>query len=114
MNGRMSSVRLIGDRDTVLAFALGGVPGSVVHTSEEARAAIDAAVREVQSDGPATRQPLLLLVTHGTAQRVRDDLDRIMLDPGAPLVLEIPGVGEALGESPVERFVQRVLGVHLK
>ena len=39
-------IQVLGDRDTVLAFALGGVPGRAVQTGDEARAAIDAMVRD--------------------------------------------------------------------
>ncbi|HSP96581.1 MAG TPA: V-type ATP synthase subunit F [Candidatus Dormibacteraeota bacterium] len=109
----MTPIRVLGDRDTVLAFQLGGVPGQVVQTAAEARAALDAAVAEVHREGGPARRPVLLLVTHGTAERIREDLDRAMLDPAGPLVLEIPGLGEATGERPVERFVERVLGLHL-
>ena len=109
----MTPISVIGDRDTVLAFQLGGVPGQVVQTAEEARAAIDAAVAAMQHDGGPARHPLLLLVTGGAAARIRADLDRVMLDPAGPLVLEIPGFGEPMGERPVERFVERVLGIRL-
>lgn len=106
-------MQVIGDRDTVLAFELGGVPGQVVQTAEEARAAIEAAVSAVRAGGGPVRRPALLLVTHATAKRIRDYLDRIILDPTGPLVLEIPGLVDPLGERPVERFVERVLGVRL-
>lgn len=104
---------VVGDRDTVLAFQLGGVPGQVVHTAEEARAAVAATVAALRRDGGPARQPPLLLVTRGTAERIREYLDRVMLDPAGPLVLEVPGFGEPTGERPVERFVERVLGIHL-
>jgi len=106
-------IQVLGDRDTVLAFALGGVPGSAVRTGDEARAAIDAVVREVRESGGPVAQPHLLLVTQGVADSVRDYLDMVILDANGPLVLEIPGMGEPLGQSPAESFVQRVLGVHL-
>ena len=103
---------VVGDRDTVLTFQLGGVPGQVVHTADEACATIAEVVAAVHRDGGPARRPVLLLVTRGTAERIRTYLDRVMLDPGGPLILEIPGLGEP-GERPVERFVERVLGIHL-
>jgi len=106
-------IQVLGDRDTVLAFALGGVPGRAVQTGDEARAAIDAMVREVRESGGTVAHPRLLLVTLGVADSVRDHLDAVILDANGPLVLEIPGLGEPLGQSPAESFVQRVLGVHL-
>jgi vacuolar-type H+-ATPase subunit F/Vma7 len=109
----MTPIEVVGDRDTVLAFQLGGVPGRIVETAEEARAAVAAAVAAVHRDGGPARRPVLLLVTRGTAEPIREYLDRVILDRAGPLVLEIPGFGEPAGERPVERFVERVLGMHL-
>jgi vacuolar-type H+-ATPase subunit F/Vma7 len=109
----MVPIQIIGDADTVLAFDLGGIPGQVAETAEAAYAAVESVVSDLRHNGGLGRRPALLLVTHGVAGRVRDELDRLILDPNAPLVLEIPGAGEPLGESPVERFVERVLGIEL-
>ncbi len=109
----MSPIQVLGDAETVLAFALGGIPGRVVRTVDEARAAMESAVSDVHAAAAAERQPVLLLVTQGTAELIRTDLNRVMLDSRGPLVLEIPGFGESLGRSSLERFVQRVLGVRL-
>ena len=109
----MTSIEVLGDRDTVLAFRLGGVRGRAVETADEARAAMDAAVAAVQREGGFVRRPMLLLVTHGVAERVREYLHQFMLDPAGPLVIEIPGLGESTTKRPVEDFVARVLGVHL-
>jgi vacuolar-type H+-ATPase subunit F/Vma7 len=115
--GRMpivgAPIAIVGDRDTVLAFQLGGVPGQAVHSADEACAAIAEVVAAVHRDGGPTRLPVLLLVTWGTASGIRSYLDEVMVDPGGPLILEIPGLGEPTGERPVERFVERVLGIHL-
>ena len=109
----MTPIEVLGDRETVLAFQLGGVPGRVVQSAEETRAALDAAVAAARGGGGAEHRFALLLVTHGAAERVRADLDRVILDPTGPLVIEIPGLGETAGQRPVERFVERVLGMHL-
>ena len=108
----MNSLQVIGDADTVLAFALGGVAGTVVHTAEEARAAVGAVVTTVRHAGGPVRQPALLLVTYGTAARIRDYLDGVSLDPNGPLILEIPGVGDPPARGRVDSVVERVLGVH--
>jgi len=107
----MEPVRVLGDRDTVLAFTLGGVPGRVVQTADEARAAVDAAVREVRDGGGSVHRPLLLLITEPTAERIRDYLDHLVLQANGPLVLEIPGFGAGKGQRQAERFVRRVLGI---
>ena len=109
----MNAIQVIGDADTVLAFALGGIPGQVVRTAEEARTALEAVVTAVHHGGGPVQQPTLLLITSGTAERIRDALDTAILDPNAPLILEFSGFGDTPGASPVERFVGRVLGVHL-
>lgn len=109
----MNPLYVIGDADTVLAFALGGVPGQVVHSADDARAAIEAVVATVHHAGGPTHQPTLLLVTTATAERIRDYLDTVGLDANAPLILEFTGFSDPPTESRVERFVGRVLGAHV-
>lgn len=108
----MNPVSIVGDSRTVLAFALGGVPGRAAGTAAQTRAALEAAVAEARTAAPGARAALLL-VTRGAANFVREELDLLTLDPTAPLIVEIPGFGEPAGESRVERFVERVLGVRL-
>jgi len=109
----MTAVELIGDADTVLAFALGGVPGHVTQTAEDTAAAVAAVVARVRDAGGVLRCPTLLLLTHGAAGMIRGYLNEIMLDPAAPVVLEVPGFDESLTDSPLAGFVRRVLGVPL-
>ena len=109
----MNPIHVIGDPDTVLAFALGGVPGQVVHSADDARAAVDEIVNAVRRAGGPVHHPTLLLVTSAAAARIRSHLDAVMLDANAPLILELPVFNDPPCKSPVERFVDRVLGVHL-
>lgn len=109
----MNAVQVVGDADTVLAFRLGGIPGHVVHSASEARAAMAAVAEQLRGAGGPARQPVLVLVTQETAQLMREYLNAVILDPSGPLVLEIPGFGAATGGRPLERFVERVLGVRL-
>ena len=109
----MTTVELVGDADTVLAFALGGVPGHVVQTAGEAEMTVASVVRRVRDAGGLLSCPTLLLITHSAAALIRGYLNTVMLDPAAPVVLEIPGFGEALDVSPLAGFVRRVLGVPL-
>ena len=106
----MDPIQLIGDADTVLAFRLGGISGQAVSTAAAARDAIDRIVEAVHQEGGPLAAPVLLLVTHGTAERIRPYLEAVTLDPTAPLVLEIPGVGEEIGYNPVGTIVRRLLG----
>ena len=109
----MSAVQVLGDANTVLAFALGGVPGRVVRTAADARAAVTAILTAAHAPAEAGQAPTLLLVTSRVAELARDVLEPASLDAHGPLVLEIPGFGEAPGRDPVGDFVERVLGVHL-
>ncbi len=107
----MNPLQLIGDRDTVLALSLGGIPGEVATDAGAARAALERHRQEIAGAGGMARQPSLLLITSGVARLIRDLLAELILDPEAPLILEIPGFGEAGGEAGAEKFVRRVLGL---
>lgn len=109
----MTPIQIIGDEHTILAFALGGIPGHVARTPDEARRIIEMIISEVRQHGGPARHPALLLVTQGTAERIRDYLDEVTLDATGPLILEIPGFEEPQGRSSATRFVARVLGMHL-
>ncbi len=109
----MNAVQIIGDANTVLAFALGGITGQVAQSAEEARAAVESVVDAVHHAGGPVQCPTLLLVTSATAQRIRGYLDAVMLDASGPLILEFPGFGDAPSTGPVERLIDRVLGVSL-
>jgi vacuolar-type H+-ATPase subunit F/Vma7 len=109
----MTAIQVIGDADTVLAFGLGGIAGNVVQSADEARAAIDAVITAVRHAGGPAKLPTLLLITTGTAERIRDYLDAVMLNANGPLILEFTGFDDPPSASPVERFVGRVLGAHL-
>lgn len=110
----MTSLRVLGDRETVLAFRLGGVPGRVVRTREETLSALAEVVRELgAANATSAREPVLVVITSGAAAPARAEVDRLALDEAGPLVLEIPGFAEPLGENPIQRFVGRVLGVRV-
>ncbi|HEX7410036.1 MAG TPA: V-type ATP synthase subunit F [Candidatus Binatia bacterium] len=109
----MKPLQVIGDADTVLVFALGGVPGRVVHSADEARTAIEEVVNEVHAAGGPKQRPVLLVVTNGIAGRIRDYLRHAMLDASGPVILEVPGFGESPDGGSVQRFVERTLGLRL-
>ncbi|HUI26332.1 MAG TPA: V-type ATP synthase subunit F [Candidatus Kryptonia bacterium] len=108
----MKGIHVIGDADTVLAFALGGVSGSTVTTAAEVRVALAAATDVVRAQSRTARQPLLLLVSRAAATLVGDELRTMTLDPKAPLILVIPGYAER-GGGVADDFVERALGVRL-
>jgi vacuolar-type H+-ATPase subunit F/Vma7 len=109
----MTPIHVIGDAETVLAFAVGGVSGHVVSRADEARSVFETLGDAMHDGGGPSRQPVLVFVTQGTARLIRSFLDQLILDATGPLVVEIPGVGETLGEARAEWLVERVLGVHL-
>lgn len=109
----MSPLLVVGDADTVLAFALGGISGRVVRSAADARRAVTDAIDVMRANGASGGAPRLLVITCRIAEMVRDILDPAVLNEHGPLVLEIPGFDEAPGRDPVGQFVERVLGVRL-
>ncbi len=105
-------IEVVGDRETVLAFALGGVPGRVVLAAAEAPAVVEAAIAAARdrAAADASHPARILLVTSSVAAGTRDVIDRATLDPNAPLVLEIPGFADRPAKSRVGHFLERVLG----
>jgi vacuolar-type H+-ATPase subunit F/Vma7 len=106
----MKALYVIGDPHTVLAFALGGIPGDAVHSAAEARAALDAVADRQREAGGPQRAPILVLVTHTVSAWIRAAIDAMIIDARAPLVLEIPGFGEPPNALHADRFVERILG----
>ena len=73
---------VIADTETVLAFRSVGVHGQEVHTAQEARAAIEAALRDSTVG--------VVIITDAIAQAIRSDVNRIRFEEPRPLVVEIP------------------------
>jgi vacuolar-type H+-ATPase subunit F/Vma7 len=109
----MSPIQVIGDANTVLAFALGGVPGTVAQDSADAVAAIQSLRDAVGMQPTPARSPVVLLVTQQVADSIREHLKALLLETRSVLVIEIPGFGEAPGVNPLRRFVEKVLGVRV-
>ena len=74
-------IAVIADPDTVLAFRLAGVEGRVAHSAAEVAALVDQLRREEIG---------LMLITEALADENRKLLEKILLEPGGPLILEIP------------------------
>jgi vacuolar-type H+-ATPase subunit F/Vma7 len=109
----MSPIQVVGDADTVLAFVLGGVPGTVAQDSADALAAIESVRDAVGEQAGPTRSPVVLLVTQHVADSIREHLNALVLEARSVLVIEIPGFGEVPGVNALRRFVEKVLGVRL-
>ena len=102
----MNPLVVLGDADTVLAFALGGIRGHVAQSVEQAQAAWHHLFGEESMRDP----PGLVLVTHAVAAHLRDELSQARRQAAGPLVVEIRGFAEPPQESTSARLVGRTLG----
>ena len=102
----MNPLVVLGDADTVLAFALGGIRGHVAQSLEQAQGVW----RNLFDAGSTSEPPGLVLVTHTVAVHLRDELAQVQRQAAAPLVVEIRGFAEAPQESTSARLVGRMLG----
>lgn len=95
------SIFVLGSREVVTAFALGGMRGRAVRRRSEALDALDQL-------GPVR----LLILEEDVAETIREEVNRLKLDPRAPLVVEIPGFYGRLEErkTPLE-MVREALGI---
>jgi V/A-type H+/Na+-transporting ATPase subunit F len=101
------SIFVLGSREVVAAFALGGMRGRAVAGPEETLA--------VLADLTGGGLPVnVLVIEEGVAEGVREDIERLKLSPGAPLVVEVAGVGgpRERRKTPLE-FVQEALGIRI-
>ena len=80
---------VIGDEDTVIGFRFAGVPGEIVGTADEARAALARLARE----GNVT----ILIIADAIADLIRAEVNALRFGFELPLVVEVPGPG---GPSP--------------
>jgi len=80
---------VIGDEDTVLGFRFAGVPGEVVQTPDQARAALERFKRP--------GDVVILIVTETVADMAREEVNALRFDFELPLLVEVPGPG---GPSP--------------
>ncbi len=95
---------ILADEDTALGFSLAGVQGIIVNTPDETRTAFDEIVRQHDVG--------ILLITERVAQQIRETVDRWILSPGTPIVLEIPDSrGPMEGRRTPHEFVKSAIGV---
>jgi vacuolar-type H+-ATPase subunit F/Vma7 len=78
---------VIADAETVLAFALAGLKGQSVTSETEVPTLLANLTREEAG---------LVLITETLAVNNREAIERVLLDPGRPLIVEIPGSGGPL------------------
>jgi len=80
-------IAVIGDTDTVLAFRLAGLEGRVARSGAELPPLIDQLRREDIG---------LMLITEALVEENRELVEKILLEPGGPLILDIPDFREPM------------------
>ncbi|WP_456431615.1 V-type ATP synthase subunit F [Thermosulfuriphilus sp.] len=96
MSGR---IFVIADKRTSLAFALAGIDSRPVESPEESQEILQNLSPEVS----------LVLITESLAEKNRRLIDRLLLKPGGPLILEIPDTNGPHQRSRVTDKIARLL-----
>ena len=95
----------IGDENAILGFSLIGIEGETPRSVEEARSALEEAVK--------MDRVKIVLITESWAAAMRERVDQLKRQMAAPLVLEIPGSGlEAEGQS-LQELVEEEVGIRV-
>lgn len=81
------NIVVIADPKTCLAFSLAGLEVHAVDSATEVLPILESLHRE---------QTGLVLMSEPLADKNREVVQRLILEPGGPLILEIPAVGEPL------------------
>lgn len=99
-------VYVLGSREVVAALALAGLPGREIATRSE--------LHGVLADPVVAAQTRILVLEESTARLDREEIDRMKLDAGGPLVVEIPGIRGPSGDqrTPLD-LVRQALGINL-
>ena len=96
----------IGSEDLAIGFQFVGVPGTVVHTEQEAREAF----RQVTRRGEAK---ILVLSEDVAAMIPREVLDWQM-GGDYPLIVEVPGIGgHQAGRTSLVDSIRNAVGIHV-
>lgn len=91
----------IGDKDTVLGFALAGVKHlRTVETREESKAAFDELLNEDLG---------VIIITDSIAELLRKEIDR--LQSVYPVIVEVPSKHRVMREDPINELIKRAIGV---
>lgn len=101
------SIFVLGSPELVAAFALGGMAGRTVGDPEETLAALEEVVG-------GARPVHLLAIEEAVAESVREEIERLKLSPGGPLVVEVAGFRgpQERRKTPLE-LVQEALGIRI-
>ncbi|MEG1837144.1 MAG: V-type ATP synthase subunit F [Synergistaceae bacterium] len=94
------------NHDSLVGMRLAGVPGCLVHNSEEAFAAINEALKR--------KDLAILAVTEKAAEMAQDIIQQLRERGELPLVVEIPDrFGTKRGADFLTKYVQEAIGVKM-
>jgi len=97
---------VIGDRETVLGFALAGVEGEVVDTPEQTAEALQQAFNK---EGLG-----IIIIPERVASEIRNQIDRYVYKTTFPLIIEIPDrTGPMEGRASIRDLIRSAVGIHL-
>ena len=100
------SIIVLGSHEVVTAFALGGLIGRVVRN----RADVLAALEDLSSRQSAE----VLVIQQEFSDLAGKAIDRLRLDPLAPLIVEVSGFsGPSEGRRTARDIVKKALGIRL-
>lgn len=91
---------VIADPETYLAFALAGIKGEAVESESEVSTALQNVDR---------KEIALVLITERLAQKNREVINRILLEPDDLLIVEIPDTHGPVSER--EKASERILSL---
>jgi len=99
-------IYVLGDKNTVLGFALVGISGKVVASQESLARVLDEQLK---------RSDLrLLFITQQAAALDRERMDQIRSASSlSPLIVELPGTEPVAGGRTLREFIQHVVGIDL-
>ncbi len=97
---------VLASREVVVALALAGLSGRHIRDRE--------ALLSVLEDSETLDRVRILIVEEEVAQMAPETIDRMKLDPSAPLIVEIPGVAGAAEDrrTPLD-LVRQALGINI-
>jgi V/A-type H+-transporting ATPase subunit F len=97
---------VIGDRDTVLGFALAGVDGEIVDSAEQTQKALTLAFQKEDLG--------VIIIPERTASEVRHQIDQYVYKTTFPLIIEIPNrLGPMEGRGSIRDLIRTAVGIHI-
>jgi vacuolar-type H+-ATPase subunit F/Vma7 len=97
---------VIADEDTVLGFRYAGVPGEVVESAAEARAAFERVTKPQGDD--------IVILTEQVAASIRELVNHVRFEVQKPVVVEIPGPSGPGEDRPdLLKLIQEAVGLRL-